>query len=95
MKITSDLLIQKILDLMVVSHECYSKTTFANDRHLYAKNITAAMGWIAELRAGADIVSVRDKILSPETDKFFYDYFRQGEWGEKEIKALMKLKDSI
>ena len=95
MKVDSDQLTQKILGFMAVIHECYSNTTFANDRSVYAQDLAAAMGWIVELRAGADVKSVRDKILSPATEKHFGDYWRQGDWGDKEADALKQLKDSI
>jgi len=91
----SDQLILKILDFMTVIHECYSNTTFANDRSVYAKDLATAMGWIVELRAGTNNQIVRDKILSLATEKHFGDYWRQGDWGDKEAKALKKLKDSI
>ena len=93
--ITSDQLTQKILDFMTVVHECYSDTTFANDRTIYAQDLAAAMGWIAELKNGADAKDVVSKILSPVTDKHFGDYWRQGDWGDKEAEALKKLKDSL
>jgi len=95
MKIDSDRLIQQILGFMTVIYECYSNTTFANDRSVYTQDLATAMGWIVELRAGADVKSVRDKILSPATEKHFGDYWRQGDWGDKEAKALKQLKDSI
>jgi len=95
MQIDSEQLIQKILGFMTVIHECYSSTTFANDRSVYAQDLAAAMGWIVELRAGADVKSVRDEILSPATEKHFGDYWRQGDWGDKEANALKRLKDSI
>ena len=92
---SSSQLTQEILDFMVVIHECYSNTTFANDRSVYAKDLAIAMGWIAELRAGAGVKNVRDEILSPTTDKHFGDYWRQGNWGNKEASALKELKDNI
>ena len=95
MKIDRDQLIQKILDFMTVIHECYSNTTFSNDRSVYAQDLVAAMGWIVELRSGTDVEIVRDRILSPATEKHFGDYWRQGDWGDKESNALKQLKDSI
>ncbi|MFH2124595.1 MAG: hypothetical protein ABIJ50_14075 [Pseudomonadota bacterium] len=91
----SDHLILKILDFMAVIHECYSNTTFANDRSVYAKDLATAMGWIVELRAGINNQIVKDKIFSSVTEKHFGDYWRQGDWGDKEANALKKLKDSI
>ena len=95
MKMPRDQLIQKILDFMVVIYECYSNTTFANDRSVYTQDIAAAMGWIVELKNGVDPERVIAKILSPTTDKHFDDYWRQGDWGDKEANALKKLKDSL
>ena len=91
----SNQLIQKILDFMAVIYECHSNTKFVTDRAVYAKDLAAAMGWIVELRSGVSVDDVRDKIRSPATDKHFGDYWRQGDWGDKEAKALKKLKDSI
>lgn len=91
----NDQLILKILDFMTVIHECYSKTTFANDRSVYAKDLATAMGWIIELRAGTNIQIVKNRILSSDTEKHFGDYWRQGEWGDNESRALKKLKNTI
>lgn len=91
----SDQLILRILDFMAVIHECYSNTTFANDRSVYARDLVTAMGWIVELRTGTNNRSVRDKIFSTATEKHFGDYWRQGDWGDKEANALKKLKNSI
>lgn len=95
MGITSEQLTQKILDFMAVIHECYSDTNFANDRSVYAQDLVAGMGWIVELRNGADVEGVVRKILSPETDKHFGDYWRQGDWGDKEVEALKRLKNNL
>jgi hypothetical protein len=95
MKITRDQLVQKILDFMSVIHECYSDTIFTNDRSIYAQDLTEAMGWIVELRNAADVDGVVAKILSPATDKHFGDYWRQGDWGDKEADALKRLKDGL
>lgn len=95
MNISADWLIQKILDFMAVLYECYTSTTYAQDRAIYAKDIAHAMGWIANVRDGGDIQNIVSEILGPETDKYFGDYWRQGEWGEKEINALENLKNDL
>ena len=95
MKITSDQLIQEILDFMIVIHECYSDTTFANDRSVYAQDLTEAMGWIVEIKNYVDAEGVITKILSSATGKHFGDYWRQGAWGDKEANALKKLQEHI
>lgn len=95
LKMSSDFLKQQILDFMTVIHECYSETTFANDRPIYAQDLAAAMGWIVELKDGVNAKKIVEKILSLGTAKHFGDYWRQGDWGDKEAKALKKLKDSI
>ncbi|HAB37559.1 MAG TPA: hypothetical protein DCE52_06105 [Rhodobacteraceae bacterium] len=95
MNISTDKLIQKILDFMAVLYHCYASTTHSEDRIIYAKDIAAAMGWIVELKEKGDVKTIIDKILSPETDKHFGDYWRQGEWGDKEADALKKLKSEI
>jgi len=95
MKIASNQLMQEILDFMTVLHECYSNTTFAKDRPVYAQDLAEAMGWIVELKNGVDAEEVITKILSPATDKHFGDYWRQGDWGEMEANALKELKDSL
>ena len=80
---------------MAVIHECYSDTTFTSDRSVYAEDIVVAMGWVVELKEGVDAEKVSEKILSPDTDKHFGDYWRQGDWGDKEANALIMLKDGL
>ncbi|MDA0740126.1 MAG: hypothetical protein O3A59_14575 [Nitrospirae bacterium] len=92
---TNDELVQKILDFMTVIQECFSHTNFADDRSVYAQDLVAAMSWVVELRGGGDIGSVKAQILSPETGKRFGDYWRQGDWGNKEAHALKKLRESL
>lgn len=95
MPVAPDWLTQKILDFMAVIYHCYAHTNFANDRPVYARDIATAMGWIVDLRDGRGIEYVAKNILSPQTDKCFADYWRQGDWGNKEAEALKQLKDSI
>ena len=95
MKISRDQLEQKILDFMAIVHECYANTNYSNDRSVYARDITEAAGWIAELRSGVDAGDVVDKILNPATAKHFGDYWRQGNWGDREAEAFEKLKAAI
>ena len=95
MSVAPDWLIQEILDFMAVIYHCYAHTNFANDRSEYARDIAMAMGWIVDLMDGRRIEDVAKNILSPQTDKCFGDYWRQGEWGTKEAEALKQLKDSI
>lgn len=95
MKISRDQLEQQILDFMVAVHDCYANTNFAEDRSVYAQDLAEATGWIAKLRNGADVDKVAEEVLSPTTAKHFGDYWRQGDWGDKEADALKKLKANI
>ena len=95
MTISSDQLAQEILSFMAVIHECYTNTSFANDRSVYAQDLVEAMGWIVDLRSGKCVEDVIGKIKSLETEKYFGDYWRQGDWGVNEGVALKKLKNSI
>lgn len=95
MNISANWLVQRILDFMVVMYECYTNTTHTEDRMVYAKDIAIAMGWIVKVRSGDDLQEIVHQILGPETDKYFGDYWRQGEWGEKELEALEDLKREL
>ncbi len=55
----------------------------------------AAMGWIAALQADKSAAEVVSEIKSPQTDKQFGDYWRQGEWGDMQADALKKLQSSL
>ena len=95
MAISSNQLTQEILAFMAVIHACHANTNFANDRTVYAQDLMAAMGWLAALRAGTSPADVAAEIRSPQTDKRFGDYWRQGEWGDKQAAALKKLQGSV
>jgi hypothetical protein len=92
MKVSRSQLIENILDFMVVIHACHSATKFANDRPVYATDLIVAMGWIVELKNGTDIEKVTAAILSPDTSKQFSDYWRQGDWADKEHEGLKQLR---
>lgn len=95
MKLPRDQLEQQILDFMVAVHQCYANTNFAEDRSVYAQDLAEAMGWIAELRSGVDAEKIAEEMLGPATAKHFGDYWRQGEWGDKEADALKNLKANL
>ena len=95
MTISPDWLTNKIFDFVATLHQCYVDTTYAQDRTVYAKDIAIAVGWIVDIRNGHKVEAVISKILSSETAKFFGDYWRQGEWGDQELKALKVLKDEL
>ena len=95
MTISPDWLTNKIFDFVSTLHQCYVDTTYAQDRTVYAKDIATAVGWIVDIRNGHKVEAVISKILSLETAKFFGDYWRQGDWGDQELKALKALKDEL
>jgi hypothetical protein len=95
MSISRSQLTQEILEFMKEIHECYSNTSYANDRTVYAQDLMEAMGWIVSLQSGEGTEDVIAKIKSPETEKHFSDYWRQGDWGKQEAIALKKLKDRL
>jgi hypothetical protein len=92
---SKDWVVEQILEFMTVLYHCYSTTRFSEDRTLYAKDIAIAMGWLAHIRSNQDLEAIIRDILSPETDKYFGDYWRKGEWGAKAITALSKLQEEL
>ena len=85
----------RVIEFVGVLEDCYRQTTFAKDRPVFARDITAAAGWIVELQRGAELEVVIEKILSGETDKHFADYWRNGEWGDRSANALQQLRAAI
>ena len=88
-------LLRKILTFMTVIYECYSNTNFAEDRSIYAQDLTEAMGWVVDLLNKKKVEFVVANIKSLETEKYFTDYWRQGKWGEKENTAFASLKRDL
>ena len=88
-------LIESILKFMTVLYDCYKNTTYANDRSIYAEDIAVAMGWVVEIRNDTELSEVIEDIFSRQTNKYFTDYWRQGEWGMNQNKAFKELKVSI
>jgi len=95
MPMTTDALHQHFLSFMTVLHDCYSRTTYSNDRSLYATGLATAMGWIVDLQNGTEVSKVIEHICDPQTDKQFGDYWKQGDWGDKESHALERLRANI
>ena len=69
--------------------------SIANDRPVYFRDIATAASWLVKLHHGAWTKDVIGEINSPQTDKIFGDYWRQGEWGNREAKALERLRTVV
>lgn len=95
MSLNREELQDSILEFMTVLHGCCVETTYTRDRPIYAQDMVEAMGWIVELRDGADAAAVIDSILSDATAKHMGDAWREGRWGEMEAAAFEKLKARI
>ena len=94
MKISKEWLLQKIIAFLIIIHDCRDETIYANDRSLYSEDLFYVTGWLKKLEIDGNIDFVLQDILSPKTDKHF-DYWRQGEWGEREMKGLSDLRKMI
>jgi hypothetical protein len=86
---------EQIIGFMVVVLDCLSSTTYANDRAAYQHDITLIAEWLAELHKGAPASDVAGSIIDRQTDKSFGDYWKQGEWGNNELKALKSLQATL
>lgn len=89
------LLASKILDFIAVLHRCFSETTYAEDRSIYATDIAVAVGWLVKLHQGQAPNDITNLIVESSTNKYFTDYWRRGMWGELEAKALDDLQSWI
>lgn len=72
--------------------ECLNGTTFSSDRPIYLQDIAITSSWIVDLSHNQNERSVAEKIVDSSTSKQFGDYFRQGEFGDKEAEALKSLQ---
>lgn len=86
---------QHIVAFIAEIEACAKATTFANDRPVYIQDIAAAASWLVKIYHGVSTADVVGEIKSPQTDKAFGDYWRQGEWGDREAKALKRLRDAV
>jgi hypothetical protein len=85
----------KIIEFMAVINDCLVGTNVAKDRDIYRRDIAIAAQWLIDLNKGVDPEEIVDEIKNSQTDKHFSDYWRQGAWGDMEIKALKRLQKSI
>lgn len=86
---------EEILEFLSVIDSCRKETSFAEDRRLYKEDMAQAAVWLIRLHQGEDTQTVARDILDPATDKMFTDYWKGGEWGEREAEALVELQDQI
>jgi len=83
-----------ILDFIVVVVRCWKTTTSAQDRAVYQEDIAVAAWWLAQLQ-DADARSVAEEILSTQTKKHFYDFWRSGACGETETNAFASMTKTV
>lgn len=87
---------QQILEFMSVIEECLKSTSYADDRPVYLKDMAKAASWLIRLhKKVSPPLEIAQEIISTQTDKYFVDYWRQGEWGDREAKALKNLQEEI
>ena len=86
---------QHIIAFISEIETCAKSTAFAGDRPVYLQDIATASSWLVKLNRGVLPDEVVKEILSPQIDKAFGDYWRQGVWGDFEANALKKLRETI
>ena len=92
--ISKEWLLHKIIEFLILIYDCKKETTYTDDRCLYAEDLSYVTGWLKALEVSNDTNEVINDILSSKTDKYF-DYWRQGKWGEKELRGLKELRSAI
>lgn len=95
MQIEREFLTSNILDFLSVLDKCLSETTYAQDRPIYASDMATAASWLVRLHQNQSPADVANIIIDSSTTKYFTDYWRQGDWGKLQAKALKELQDSI
>lgn len=86
---------RQILEFMSIIEECLKSTSYASDRAVYLKDMARAASWVIKLHKETSSLEIAREIINPETDKYFGDYWRQGEWGDREAKALKNLQEQV
>ena len=86
---------RQIIEFLAVIEDCLKSTTFAADRAVFQQDIPVVASWLTAMHRGTEVNKVIDQILDPQTDKYFGDYWRQGDWGEKEMSALKDLQTAL
>jgi len=80
----------RFLDVLL---KCLHGTSYAMDRPIYLQDIAVVASWIVDLSKKVEEKVIVKQIISHSTNKQFGDYFRQGEFGEKEAEALKQLQN--
>jgi hypothetical protein len=86
---------EKILEFMITIEDCLISTTYTEDRSLYASDLATAARWLIKLHKKEPLINICLEIVSPNTSKYFGDYWKQGSWGDNEMKSLDILQEQI
>ena len=86
---------EKILDFMITIEDCLISTTYTSDRTLYTNDLATAARWLIKLYKKEPIINICCEIVSTKTSKYFGDYWKQGSWGNNEMKSLNILQEQI
>ncbi|MBI3611068.1 MAG: hypothetical protein HY204_10265 [Nitrospirae bacterium] len=84
-----------ILTFVGVISDCANSTKHADDRPVYLADIASAAQWLVDMDRGTRPEDVAAVICSDKTSKDFGDYWRQGEWGEREAAAFKELRGRV
>lgn len=92
---TREWLTEQVLNFMAIVSDCYRETSYAPDRSVYATDMAVAMRWVADLRRDVDVETVCEDILGDTSTKYFNEYYRSGEWGERHNEAFAAMQKTI
>lgn len=95
MSLSKEYLHTAIMEFISILHRCLAETNYSGDRALYRSDIATSARWLVRLHKEHAPQNVAKEIIDPSTTKHFTDYWRHGEWGELQTKALKELQESI
>ena len=79
-----------------VIKECITNTTFKKDIEFYERDLLFVNSWLNDLEIeNSNYMEVVTKILEPQTSKILTDYWRNGEWGDKQNQTFLDFKKEI
>lgn len=93
--LSNKLLFMEVIIFLEVVCDCYKNTPFEEDKNIYKEDIILISKWVSKLSNDENIQILIKEMNEDSTKKHFFDYWRRGQYGEKENNAFKRMLKNI
>lgn len=88
-------LLLKLMDFLKICYDCLMQTPYSSDKVAFQSDINICVGWLLKIHDDVPIKEIIDDILDSSTSKHFFDYYKEGVYGDIQAKGFADFQTEI